>query len=98
MRERFARGVFFASVLIAVCICLFLGIVHAQEGQAADGAALYEKHCAECHLTLKKTLKAGRGWQRIKSSIVWACRKNSLNDLTDDEIKAIASALAIQEE
>ena len=98
MRALFTRGAIFSLGFLAVSLCLY-GSVYAQgERLPAEGAVLYDKHCSECHFSLEKTLKAGRGWQRIKSSIIWACRKNSLNRLTDDEIKAIADALAIPDE
>lgn len=58
-----------------------------------DGAALYGTNCALCHMPLASSNKAGATFDRIKWGIVNLPIMQSLSNLSDDAIHAIAKAL-----
>jgi len=60
---------------------------------AADGAELYALHCAGCHERLDKTEKPDRPASRILSAIRFMPSMADLNDLSAEEVDAIAQAL-----
>lgn len=60
----------------------------------AAGINLYEEHCADCHRPFQKTNKPQRRLSRLRSSIEQMASMNSLKFLDDEQLEAIAAALA----
>ena len=84
--------------LLTTCICLLVAALPALADSVgdpvADGIALYEEHCASCHKTFERTTKPQRSAGRLRSSITRFPSMASLASLSDEEIDAIAAALA----
>ena len=60
----------------------------------ANGALLYEQHCAACHRPLARSLLLDRPARRIRSAITTLSVMNHLKTLSDDQLQEIANALS----
>ena len=92
------------GLLIITAYCGFLMLtaapakasekLSAPSGKISAGMALYEEYCADCHRSFYKTTKPQRQASRLRSSINFFPAMNNLNFLSDEQIEAIAAALA----
>ena len=62
--------------------------------KTSTGISLYEEYCAKCHRSLAKTTKPQRSFNRLRSSIKQFPAMSNLDFLNDEQLKALASALA----
>ena len=62
--------------------------------KTSTGISLYENHCVKCHRSFAKTTKPQRSFNRLRSSIKQFPAMSNLDFLNDEQLKALASALA----
>jgi mono/diheme cytochrome c family protein len=62
--------------------------------KVSTGIFLYEKNCAKCHRSFAKTTKPQRPLNRLRSSIKQFPAMSNLDFLNEEQLKALASALA----
>src|SRR6185369_1366047 len=80
-------------IVTAIILAVAGGIVWAVA--ALDGAALYANNCAGCHGSLATSGKKGATLQRIQTAIGNNTgTMGTLSTLSEDQIQAIADALA----
>ena len=93
----------FYLLIIACCFglsvsCTSLTSVSTEESigaqETSTGISLYEEYCVTCHRSFAKTTKPQRSFNRLRSSIKQFPAMSNLDFLNDEQLKALASALA----